>query len=327
MADLETIQYQVEEDNAGQRLDIFLATQNPSHSRSSLHKLITEGMVKINSLLPKASYVVKKGEKVIVRYPVKKLFPSAENNAFSIIFEDEVLLVVDKPAGMSVHPTTMEEKGTLVQAILHHSARIADAVYDPESAISRMRPGIVHRLDKDTTGVLVIAKTTEALKALSDQFRLHTVVKEYQAIVYGALTDPTTVHTNIGRKPMKRSLMGVKEAGEGREAITHFYPEKTLFWKPTEQEATLTKCIIETGRTHQIRVHAKHIGHPVLGDETYTNKPAKTLSRQVGAMRQLLHAAKLEITHPTSGERLIFTANMPADMQIVLTKLQSLGSL
>ena len=238
MADLETIQYQVEEDNAGQRLDIFLATQNPSHSRSSLHKLITEGMVKINSLLPKASYVVKKGEKVIVRYPIKKLFPSAENNAFSIIFEDEVLLVVDKPAGMSVHPTTMEEKGTLVQAVLHHSARIADAVYDPESAISRMRPGIVHRLDKDTTGVLVIAKTTEALKALSDQFRLHTVVKEYQAIVYGALTDPTTVHTNIGRKPMKRSLMGVKEAGEGREAITHFYPEKTLFWKPTEQEAT-----------------------------------------------------------------------------------------
>ena len=317
--------YVVPPESDGQRLDRFLVTIEPERSRSQLHALIGEGRVLVDGKVRKPSFAVRPGSSVEVRYPVEQLFPTAEDRALDILFEDDILLVLNKPAGMSVHPVKMEEEGTLVQALLHHSHRIAEAIYDPESALSRMRPGIVHRLDKDTTGVMVVAKTADCLHALAKQFHDHSVVKEYQALVFGSLTDPTTVHTNIGRKPMRRNLMGIKPTGgeDGKEAISHFEPEQQYFWKATGQEASLVRCRIETGRTHQIRVHAKHIGHPVLGDPVYFTKPSLTLTRHLGAKRQLLHASKLVLDHPETDERMTFVAPLASDMQAALLKIQS----
>jgi 23S rRNA pseudouridine1911/1915/1917 synthase len=321
--------YIVPEEWNGKRLDLFLAHLDQNHSRSHIQRLITKQLVKINKRAPKASHLIKTGENIFVEESTEPLFPSPEDTLpVNIIYEDDEILVVNKPANMTVHPVDMESTGTLVQALLFHSMRIAEVVYDANSIVSRMRPGIVHRLDKNTTGLIVIAKTTDALYNLSDQFKNHTVKKEYAALVMGMVSDSTTIHTNIGRKPNRQNMMGVPIKDEyGRDAITHFEPTSALFSKEAEQDLTLLKCRIETGRTHQIRVHCKYFGHPIIGDPLYCTIPTQKISKLLGAKRQMLHAQFLELTHPRTGERCSFKAPLPEDMLAILTKLQAPDSL
>ena len=313
--------YLVPEEWTGQRLDRFLASQDSGHSRGYFQNLLTKQLVKVNERSVKASYQLKAGDTVFLEEPSLPLLPTAEAIPLEIIFEDDDLIVVNKPVQMSVHPTTMEETGTLVQALLYHSLQIAEAIYDMDSLVSRLRPGIVHRLDKDTTGLLVVAKNKPALISLTNQFKEHLVTKEYTALLFGNLSEPLTIHTNLKRnKRADKNVMGVHE--KGREAITHINPLTHYFFLKEEQEVTLVSCQIETGRTHQIRVHCKHSGHPVLGDPLYTTKPARSFSQHVGAKRQLLHASKLSFTHPRTGEPVSFTAPLPEDMREILTKLE-----
>jgi 23S rRNA pseudouridine1911/1915/1917 synthase len=225
---------------------------------------------------------------------------------------------------MIVHPQRIEDRGTLVQALLHYDEKIKEAIYDPNSAISRMRPGIVHRLDKDTSGVLVVAKNRDALTILAQQFQKHLVIKDYTALVYGDLAEKKVIHTNLGRKKADhKSLMAAKPLqSSGREAISTFFPEKFFVYSPTSEKVTLLGCRIETGRTHQIRVHAKYGGYPVLGDSLYRTKLSQGLSQKLGIERQMLHASKLKFSHPESGKRVEFEVELPEDMLQVLTKLK-----
>lgn len=308
------------------RLDAFLASQEPEISRSLIQKLIKEEKVLINAkVITKTSYSVEEGDTISVTYTEKTNRAISQDIPLEILFEDDDLLVLNKATDMIVHPNEETETGTVVNALLHHRPEIQNAVYDPESAISQIRPGIVHRLDKETTGALLVAKNTETLLNLSAQFQDHSVKKEYLALVYGTITEEETVHNTMRRKPFKRNMMGVAKDGEGREAITHFIPIAHFEYR--KQSLTLVRCRIETGRTHQIRVHAKYRGHPIIGDGLYTNKLAQAVSKFLNVDRQLLHAESLEFTHPKTKERIHIEAPLPVDFATVLTKLGAPDSL
>lgn len=318
--------YVVPEDWKGKRLDHFLTWLKPEKSRGYFQRLLARQLVKVNEKQAKASHLVKAGDLVMLNEPSLPLFPRAEMIPLDIIYEDEDILVVNKPAHMAVHPNSLEGTGTLVQALLYHSKSIVDAVYDIDSLVSRLRPGIVHRLDKDTSGLLVIAKSRESLEALANQFREHQVKKVYTALVYGSISQPVTIHTNLKRKPgKKKSIMGIS-AEEGREAITHITPQRSYYYPKHNTEISLVKCEIVTGRTHQIRVHCKYSGHPVIGDSLYTHKPAREASLSLGARRQLLHASYMCFQHPRHQQTLEFKAELPEDMQSVISRLEGEGS-
>jgi 23S rRNA pseudouridine1911/1915/1917 synthase len=300
------------------RLDSYLAQVVPSFSRSKLQKFIEEGKAKVNgSVVAVSKFSIKPGDEITFDTPAADpLFPLPEKGEVPIIFEDDVLIVVNKPVGMVVHPNSFQEHGTLVQALLTTHPEIAHALYDAENPVSRLRPGIVHRLDKETSGVMVVAKTSEALQILAQQFHNHTTKKIYETILYGALKEEQTVDAPIRRKGGgNKNRMGASHnPEEGRAARTHFTPVK--IWSPyaswPQEEVTHARCSIETGRTHQIRVHAKFIGHPVLGDELYGNKPSRRLSEKLGITHQVLHAASLTFVHPHTGKEMTFEAPLPA---------------
>jgi 23S rRNA pseudouridine1911/1915/1917 synthase len=315
----------VPEEWDGERLDRFLVEQNKEQSRGYFQKLIAQSFVLLNDkTVTKPSILVKTGEIIrVVGEIADQALPLAEKSALDIVYEDEDILVINKSADITVHPTANRSTGTLVNSLLYHSISIADAVYDVHSLVSKLRPGIVHRLDKDTSGIMVVAKTKEALMNLANQFREHTVTKKYSALLYGKVTEPTTIEMNIRRKPSSRNMMSVStKPEEGRSAITHITPQKEYNWRVTEEDVTLVECEIETGRTHQIRVHCKYFGHPVVGDPVYSNKPAKKFSETLGVQRQMLHAHSLTIKHPRTGEECTFVAPLPADFEKLLTKLE-----
>lgn len=316
--------YIVPEESNGQRLDQFLASLRKDKTRGYFQKLIEQQLVLINEKTPKPSYLIKSGEKVYVSERLREQELKAEQRELDIVFEDEEIIVVNKPIDMVVHPLDPSSSGTLVQALLARSIEIADAVYDVNSLVSRLRPGIVHRLDKNTSGIMVIAKNQAALHHLAKQFKEHTVEKEYTALLFGSFSDAVTIHTNIRRKPTQKNKMGVSRLlEEGREAITHLNPQKVYYSPQSGQELTLTSCKIETGRTHQIRVHCKYSGHPVIGDPLYNHKPSKLISQELGATRQLLHATKLSFTHPKTGKFVTFSVPLAPDIQQILTRLRA----
>jgi 23S rRNA pseudouridine1911/1915/1917 synthase len=304
------------------RVDLFLVQAEPDYSRGYFQKLIGDGRILINGTpARKAGQIVKGGESIVVEHPDVNRQPVGQDIPLEILYEDDQVMAINKPVGIVVHPLQAdEEEGTIVHALLFHNKAIASAVHDPESDISQLRPGIVHRLDRDTSGVLLVAKTAEALENLSAQFKEHTVEKSYLALVSGAAKEET-VSTGMERKVYKRAMMGVsKKEGEGRQAITHFKPIKGYdFFGKT---ITLVQCIIDTGRTHQIRVHCKYSGHPVLGDQLYTNRTATDLARRLGIKRQLLHAASLSFDHPSTGKRMKVEAPTPTDFADALLRLK-----
>jgi 23S rRNA pseudouridine1911/1915/1917 synthase len=306
----------VDDGDEGQRLDAWLARRLPSLSRSRLRTLIDEGHVLLDGRRTRPSARLRSGQAVRVHVPPPvPAEPQPEDIPISVVHEDTRLLVVNKPAGLVVHPGAGRSRGTLVNALLRH-------VRDLSGVGGVVRPGIVHRLDRGTSGLLVVAKDDETHRSLVRQFAGRTVEKEYVALVLGSpALGSGEVDSPIGRDPVHRKKMSVR-APRGREARTSWRVEERF------DGAALLRVRIHTGRTHQIRVHLASIGHPVAGDAVYGGK--RTPSSRRGAAREAftslerpaLHAARLAFTHPATGERLAFEAPLPADLLSVLALLR-----
>lgn len=297
----------VSPDDAGERLDAWIARRDPAHSRARWQELIKSGHVLVNGAGRKANYAVRGGDEIrAVIPPPEDTSLRPEHLPLDVIFEDGDLIVINKPAGLVVHPAPGHARGTLVNALLHHCA-------DLTGIGGEKRPGIVHRLDRDTTGVMVIAKNDAAMQELARQFKDRATRKEYIALVWGAPTPPRgTIQAAIGRDPVHRKKMSVRAEG-GRTAVTHYRTIESL------GAVAVIQLRIETGRTHQIRVHLAHIKHPVIGDAVYGRKRPPDLPRAV--TRQMLHAWKLTITHPRSGETITFEAPWPTDIKELIHAL------
>ena len=306
--------------DSAKRLDIFLSQKEKGLSRSQVKRLIEKGNVQIGGRKAKAGMRLKENDVVTLTLPEPQ-HPAtqAEPIPLRIIYEDRHLIVVDKPAGMVVHPATGNFSGTLVNALLHHCP-------DLPGIGGVLRPGIVHRLDKDTSGVLVVAKDDETHRGLADQFKRHTTMRKYMGIVFGRIAVEGKIDAPVGRHPLNRKKMSARPR-KGREARTH--------WKVLKRYAqfSLVEFRLETGRTHQIRVHLSSIGHPLLGDPLYGGRRRLTsitppLLRQglQRLRRQALHAASLGFIHPATEEKREFLSPLPADMEEAIGLLEELDS-
>ena len=299
---------------AGTRLDAYLAT-DPSLSRSAAARLIEEGAVTVNGVPQKPRYAVKAGDLVAVALPEPVPDEAQpENIPLSVVYEDSDIIVIDKPKGMVVHPAPGNPTGTLVNALLYHCHGELSGIGGVE------RPGIVHRIDKDTSGLLVAAKNDAAHRALAAALEVHDVKREYRALVSGGFRDDSgTVDLPIGRHPTDRKRMAVLREGMGksREAVTHYRVIERF------SGITYLSLVLETGRTHQIRVHMSHLGHPLLGDEVYGGGRTPFERRHSALLAgQCLHAARLSLRHPRTGEDMIFESPLPAEFEKMLDILR-----
>lgn len=302
-AGLETVTAEAED--AGTRADVFLAAKL-GVSRSNMQKLLEDGRVKRGEKIIKANYKVRAGEMFVVDIPEAEPIEAVpENIPLDIIYEDDDVVVLNKARGMVVHPAPGNYTGTLVNALLYHCSNLS-------GINSAIRPGIVHRLDKDTSGIMIVAKNDAAHISLSQQIQSKTAVRTYLAVVRGNIkTDSGTIETQIARDKNDRKKMAVVKEG-GRDAITD-YEVLERFGK-----YTLVRCKLRTGRTHQIRVHMEYLGYPLVGDPKYS--PMKT---PFGIKGQALHSHTLEFTHPRTGERMKFEAPLPEDMHKIITRLHN----
>ncbi len=309
---------------AGGRLDRLLAEEIGGFSRSRIKALIEDGRVSCDgATITDPSYRVKPGQNFAIFVPeAAPASPLPEPLALDIVYEDEDLIVIDKPAGMVVHPAPGNNEGTLVNALLAHCG-------DSLSGVGGVRrPGIVHRLDKDTSGLIVVAKNDAAHEGLSRQFEERMIERAYLALVWGVPVPPSgEIEGNVGRSPKDRKKMAVLRSG-GKTALTRYRLIRRF-----GQAASLVECRLATGRTHQIRVHMAHIGHPVIGDGTYGGGLTAARRRSVGANaealigqlgRQALHARLLGFRHPKSGKLLNFESILPHDINILITELEIL---
>ncbi len=292
-------------DQPEERLDVFLARMVPGLSRSHIQKIVVAGGSLVNGEVRRASYLLSPGDEVRFLLPDPQTVDiAAEDLPLDILYEDAAIIVVNKARGMVVHPAAGISSGTLVNALLAHCRDLSGINGD-------IRPGIVHRLDKDTSGVMVVAKNDAAHISLSEQIRTKAARRVYTAIVIGDIAEPAgIIHGAIGRSPKDRQKMAVVTKN-GKDATTHF--------KVLERfgRYTVTECRLETGRTHQIRVHMAYIGHPVLGDPVYGKKNCP-----FAIQGQALHSRTLSLLHPVTGERMDFTAPVPEDMVVILESLR-----
>lgn len=293
---------------SGQRLDAFLASQMPDKTRSAVQKLIEQGQVLVGGAIAAKNRKLKAGETVEITVPdPETLDVEPQEIPLDIVYEDSDLLVVNKPKGMVVHPAAGNPDGTLVNALLWHCGESLSGINGV------LRPGIVHRIDKDTSGLLMVAKNDRAHQSLAAQIAEHSFTRVYNAVVYGGFREEEgTVSAPIARHPTDRKKMAV--VAGGREAVTHFRVLERF------SGFTLVECRLETGRTHQIRVHMAHIGHPVAGDPVYG--PKKCITELGG---QCLHARKLGFVHPSTGEYMEFDSGLPAYFEKFLEKLRKGG--
>ena len=305
------LEFAVPDEYGGMRFDQALAKLLPEYSRSRLQGWIAQGLATLNGAAVGAKQKVWGGEVVSVRpqtHPSEQPF-QPEDIALDIVYRDDSILVVNKPVGLVVHPASGNWQGTLLNALLHHAPQLAQVP----------RAGIVHRLDKDTSGLLVVAATLTAQTALVRQLQARTVKREYLALVWGEVERDGTVDAPIGRHPAQRTKMAVIEGG--KPAVTHYHVEERF------PGCTLLRCKLETGRTHQIRVHLAHLGHPLVGDDTYLKGPQKCPPQMrsilSGFPRQALHAERLGLEHPASGEWVEWQAPLPQDMQQLLQQVRS----
>lgn len=301
------IQATIGDGAAGWRLDRALAAAVPTLSRERIKALISSGAVEgPKGLVRDPSSKATAGDYRLTVPEPKPAHNRAQPIALAIPYEDDHLLVVDKPAGMVVHPAAGNFEGTLVNALLHHCAGRLSGI----GGVAR--PGIVHRIDKDTSGLLVVAKTDVAHEGLARQFARHSVHRVYLAIVAGLLSPSSgTVDAPLARSAANRKKMAIVEGARGRRAVTHYRMIQPL------REAALVECRLETGRTHQVRVHMASIGHPLLGDPVYgrTRAAHRELLKRLGFHRQALHAAELGFVHPVSKQNLSFKSDLPSDIQ------------
>lgn len=315
MSPAQTETLTIDRSHPSERLDAFLRRKFPTLSRGAIQRLIEQGHITVNAKPTKATHTPRAGEVIRIEIPeAKPAEAKAEDIPLDILFEDKSLLVLNKPAGIVVHPAAGNEEHTLVNALLHHC----------EGELSGIggvaRPGIVHRLDKETSGCLVVAKNDETHVALSAQFAGRTVEKIYLAIVCGLVPrNEGNIHAAIARHPTHRKRMAVHDDDDGRPAHTGYRVIERL------NHATLVEAELHTGRTHQIRVHFQHLGFPVAGDDTYGQRQTRKLAEltRYTAPRVLLHAHKLAFIHPRTGKKVKFTAPIPADMEDALNFLRT----
>ncbi len=309
-----THRFIVASDQAGQRLDLFLVGLLPDQSRASIQRLIKKGHVQLGEgREARANAAVRPGERVTVHVPAAApSTPLAEALPLPILYEDADVVVVDKPAGMVVHPAAGHPHGTLVNALLHH--------LDDLSGIGgEERPGIVHRLDRGTSGLLVVAKNDAAHRALVQQFQERAIEKEYIALAWGVVHAGRRIEEPIGRDPDHREKMTTRRARRSREAVTRVTSAEDL------SGVSLLHLALATGRTHQIRVHLNAIGHPVVGDQLYGGVRRRVASHLRAVMRlerPFLHAARLAFAHPGDGRRMEFRSPLPEDLQSVLDDIR-----
>lgn len=303
---MDMYEFQIDEYSSNMRIDKYLSEQLEGTSRSYIQKLIEDGMVLAGGATVRSNYKLRRGDVLTVEMPEpEELQVEAEEIPLDILYEDEQFLIVNKPKGMVVHPAPGHASGTLVNALLHHCRGQLSGINGIQ------RPGIVHRIDRDTTGALVVCKTDLAHKSLAEQLKIHSITRKYRGIVCGNIKEDTgSVEAAIGRDPKDRKKMAV-HVRNGRDAVTH-YRVLERFGAYTYMEFTL-----ETGRTHQIRVHMRSIGHPLLGDGVYG--PARCPYKLEG---QTLHAMTLGFTHPISGEYMEFAAPLPEYFEELLKKLR-----
>jgi 23S rRNA pseudouridine1911/1915/1917 synthase len=305
--------FTIEKSMPGERLDTFLRSRYPVLSRGAVQRLIEEGEIKVNGRAVKPTHAPKAGEVVEVGWPeAKPANAKPEEMPLSVLYEDEFLLVLNKPPGVVVHPSAGHEEHTLVNALLHHCAGRLSGI----GGVAR--PGIVHRLDKDTSGCLVVAKDDATHLALSEQFASRGVEKVYQAILCGELMpEKGDIRAAIARHPSHRKRMAVTDGG-GRDAWTSYRLVERL------NSATWAEALLHTGRTHQIRVHFQFLGFPLAGDETYGSRQNKRLTEMARytAPRQMLHSGRLAFKHPVTAKTVRFEAPLPADFMAALTALR-----
>ena len=297
--------FEIEEDQAGIRIDKFLSEELPEISRSYIQKLIKEEHVIVNNKSVKANYKISTGDLLLLEEPeLKEPDIEPENIPLDVLYEDSDLLIINKPKGMVVHPSAGHYSGTLVNALMYYCK-------DDLSGINGvMRPGIVHRIDMDTTGSLLVCKNDVTHNHIANQLKEHSITRVYHAIVHGVIKDEEgTINAPIGRHPVERKKMSINHTN-GKEAITHYKVLKRF------QNFTYIECRLETGRTHQIRVHMSSLHHPLLGDNVYG--PAKCPYKLQG---QTLHAKTIGIIHPKTGEYLEVDAPLPEYFQGLLKKL------
>ena len=308
------IRLTVADDSEGVRLDRYLASVVPDQSRSQIQRFIKEGRVHVDGAATRANHAVRPGERIEIDVPEPvEATPRPEALPLQIVYDDPDLVVVDKPAGMVVHPAAGHAGGTLVNALLHH-------VSDLSGIGGERRPGIVHRLDRGTSGLMVVAKHDASHDELSRQFHDREVEKDYIALVWGVVQAGRRIDAPIGRDPVNRKKMSAR-ARRSREAVTRIVRAEHL-----GPALTLAQVAIHTGRTHQIRVHLSAIGHPVVGDPLYGGVHRRVPGdiRAVTHLdRPFLHAARLAFTHPSDGRRMEFVSELPADLQRVLEELRS----
>ena len=297
--------YEIGVENAGERIDKFLSGELSELSRSYIQKLLKEGMVTLGGKALKANYRLREKDEIEIKIPPAMepdILP--ENIPLDILYEDSDVLVVNKPKGMVVHPGAGHYSGTLVNALLYHCG-------DSLSGINGvMRPGIVHRIDRDTTGSLLVCKNDLAHRSIAEQLKVHSITRKYRAIVYGNLKeDEGTIDAPIGRHPVERKKMAINYKN-GKEAVTHYRVLERF------RNYTYIECQLETGRTHQIRVHLSSLHHPLLGDEVYGPK-----ENPFHLEGQPLHAMVLGFDHPSTGEYIEFSAPLPEYFEKLLKKL------
>ena len=330
----ETFQeFEIKPRTDGKRLDAYLASRFTDYSRSVIQKLIDAEAVLVNGRVAKASYKVRAGDRVSLRLPeLPDTTPVAEDLPIEVVYEDDALTVVNKPPGMVTHPAKGNWRGTLVNAIQFH--------YDTLSTLAgEHRPGIVHRLDRDTTGLLVVVKDEQAHRRLALQFEHRQVQKEYRVLVYGTpQRDSDYIEKPIGFHPVSREKMAIRRPEDGGKPAVTYYEVLERF--PAH---AYLRCLPQTGRTHQIRVHLSHIGHPIIADKAYSGRSRLTLGELLPANlhgspeggldpetilldRQALHAHRLGFQHPVTGEPIQLTAPLPADMSQALDALRQCAS-
>lgn len=302
---MEEIILKVTEENTGERIDKYLSTVIEGKTRSFIQGLIEEKAVTVNGKIIKSNYKVKINDEVVVILPEPiELDVKAENIKLDIVYEDSDVIVVNKPKNMVVHPAAGNYSGTLVNGLLYHCK-------DLSGINGVIRPGIVHRIDKDTTGILVVAKNDEAHNSLAKQFKDHSIKREYYALVEGRFSKESgTIDKPLGRNKKDRLKMDIVE--DGRRAVTHYEVLEQY-----DKGVSLIKCTLETGRTHQIRVHMASIGHPLVGDQTYGFKKQKFKIEG-----QALHAKTLGFIHPSTGEYIEFTSDLPEYFEELIRKLR-----
>ncbi len=290
----------------GARLDKYLTEQIPDQSRSYIQKLLDDNFITVNGKSAKSNYKLRAGDTITVEIPeAEELDIEPENIPLDIVYEDDDIIVINKPKGMVVHPAPGHTSGTLVNALMYHCK-------DSLSSINGvLRPGIVHRIDMDTTGLLVACKSDQAHRVLSDKFKVHDIHRVYTAIVYNQFaTDEGTINKPIARHKTDRKKMTIDP--NGRHAVTHYRVIERL-----KQNFSLVECELETGRTHQIRVHMASINHPLLGDEVYGPK-----QKPFATQGQVLHAGVLGFDHPITGEYMEWHADLPDYFQGILKRLR-----